>query len=506
MTWLAGAFGGLLFVLSIPKADVGALAWVCLVPGLLLVPAADRRGLLRIGLSWGIVAGAGRAYWVSDTLTLYGAVPPVLSAVTTILLVGYLSLYPALFFLCLSRADLSSVWLPWVAAAGWVVLEWVQGWAFTGFPWEYLGTSQYLNRPVLQLASVAGVYGLSFLVVLVNAAVAQAIHLHARCQRWAWQALPPAMALAGAIAFGYARLHADEQSPPGVPLEVAIVQGSIPQDQKWERSRLEDSTGRYVELARTLVGTPLDLVVFPETALPFTFDDPRHGPIRQAVVDLARDLDAPILLGSLGGAPVGSGGQVFNRALLVDRSGAVAGHYDKVHLVPFGEYLPMRWLFGYLGGLTAQSGAFSPGRSFEPVDLPGAGTSLGVFICYESTFPEIPRTLTQRGAQVLVTVTNDAWFGRSAAPYQHFSMAVVRAVETGRPVVRAANTGISGFISPTGGIVASTGLFEPAVVTGTVAPGRDATFYVRHGHLVPLLCAALLIGASARGRAPRAHR
>lgn len=491
-----GSLSGLLFLLSIPKADLEFLAWVCLLPGFLALPRASRRRLFLIGLAWGIVAGIGRAYWLSDTLQLYGEVPASLSILTTALLISYLALYPAVFYCLAARIEFSSPWFSWVAAALWVLLEWIQGWAFTGFPWEFLGYSQYLNLPLIQVASIAGVYGVSYLIVLANATLAQLVYLGPPGRRWLLCAGPPAVVLACVLVYGHLRLHAPD-SPAHDPLRVAIVQGNISQDQKWKYTRIAETTQHYVDLTRTLAGSRLDLIIFPETALPFYFREERYAAARQAIADLAHQLGTPILIGSLEGA-ANPPSEVYNRAFLMDVDGAIVDYYDKIHLVPFGEYLPLSEIFQYLGGLTAESGSFAPGQRFAPLNLPGQNLPFGVFICYESTFPQIARTLARHGAAFLITTTNDAWFGRSAAPYQHFSMAVLRAVETGRPVLRAANTGISGLISPTGEILKATELFETTAFTVTLQPHHGATFYTRYGDLFLFLCGVLLSGASLR--------
>ena len=190
----------------------------------------------------------------------------------------------------------------------------------------------------------------------------------------------------------------------------------------------------------------------------------------------------------------------LNRALLFDVDGEVVGSYDKVHLVPFGEYLPLPWLFQYMEGLTAESGAFAQGRGFSSLPLRLRGDHVvpfGVFICFESVFPEITRALVLEGAQFIVNTTNDAWFGHTAAPHQHLSMAIVRAIETGRPLLRAANTGISAVVEPSGHIVQTTQLFDSEVFSATISPRAELTPYVRYGDFFVGMCGlVLLVGSS----------
>ena len=220
------------------------------------------------------------------------------------------------------------------------------------------------------------------------------------------------------------------------------------------------------------------------------------GPIGAKSSSRPANSAPPCFVGSLEASAGKKSENLYNRAFLLDDRGDVLDYQDKVHLVPFGEYLPLAFLFGYLEGLTAESGAFAHGKAHKVLTLPSTKQSFGVFLCYESIFPPIARTLASSGASFLVNITNDAWFGRTAAPYQHLSMAVLRAVETGRPVVRAANTGISGLIAPTGRILRETGLFETAAFIVEVRPRTEKTIYVLWGDTFVALCALLLVGVA----------
>ena len=526
---LAGALGGALFTLSIPKAELPLFAWISLLPCLYVTFAAGSlaresgdsgregeprtqllfRQSLILGISFGMVSGVGRVYWLAETLERFGNLSRPEALLTSGLLILYLSLYPASFFCICRRLSCRTPLLPWIAAAVWTLLEWAQTWIITGFPWELLGYSQYLNRPLRQVASLTGVYGVSFVVVLVNAALSQ---LLAARRRVLATSLPIAALILAVLVYGhsrYASLRSEALSARPFPssaaeLKVGIIQGSVTQDVKWKPDRARAITQRYADLTRQLAAAePLDLVVFPETALPYWFLDDRFSAYREQIEQLARDVGAPILVGSLEMDRIEGKPKVYNRAFLLDREGEVVDSSDKVHLVPFGEYLPMPWLFQYLEGLIAESGPFAPGAGHKVLSLPQANATLGVFICYESIFPGIPRTLADMGATVLVNTTNDAWFGRTAAPYQHLSMAVFRAVETGRPLIRAANTGISCAISPAGDISHATQLFETTAFSVAVVPRSTPTFYTRHGNIFLAACALFLLGTCAAARRRR---
>jgi len=299
-----------------------------------------------------------------------------------------------------------------------------------------------------------------------------------------------------AFAFGSIRL-AQDLTGSGEVTRIGIVQGNVSQDMKWKSNRSSLTTERYVELTRQLASSEkVDLIIFPETALPFWFRDPSRARQHQQIVDLAREISTPLLVGSLGFDR--NRGNLYNSGFLVDESGLIRDTTHKIHLVPFGEYLPLPWLFQFMEGLTAESGQFAPGEEGHKIlNVPGSDLPFGVFICYESIFPEISRTLAAGGASFLVNTTNDAWFGETAAPYQHLSMAVLRAVETGLPIVRVANTGISALISPRGRVEGATALFETVTKVVSVIPGTGTTFYVRHGDWFLVLCALFLMGTGA---------
>lgn len=470
-----GLVAGGLFALSIPPYDCYPLAWFCLVPALLCL---HRGPSWQLGLAGGLLSGLSRIYWQYETLQLYGHLPALASLLTTGALVVYLALYWVVFFVVADRWRSDSPAYAWNLACLWVLLEWAQTWVISGFPWELLGYSQYLNLGLAQTAAVAGVYGVGFLLVLLNAGLAQLLRYRRAGLRLAGPALGCVL-----LAWSWGGWHLrqiEAEAPTGPPLRIGLVQGSIGQGEKWKGDRLGETTQRYVELAAGLAGeAPLDLVVFPETCLPFYFEDPRFAPYRDQFTALAAQLAAPLLVGSLDLEE----DRIYNRAFLLDRQGQVIGHADKIHLVPFGEYLPMPWLFQYLEGLTAESGVFTAGPRRQV--LATDETRLGVFVCYESVFPAITRELVQLGATLLINTTNDAWFGFSAAPYQHFSMCVLRAIETGRPVVRIANTGISGLVGPSGRILVTTPLFQPLARVVEVVPRSAQTLYARLGD--PLL-------------------
>ena len=483
-----GLLSGLIYTLSIPKFDYYFLAWLCLLPLLLArhwLPTAQHFSL---GLISGIAWGGGRAYWISETLQLYGNLSLIEAASTTILLILYMALYVACFTAACIRLDFKSPLFAWKSASIWVLLEWMQSWMISGFPWQLLGYSQYLNLPLLQFSAITGVYGLSFLIALFNAALAQTL--------WHRTIAPylavPLVLLASIHLWGLYRLHSfEDQQPPS--LKVGVVQGNISQDRKWKVNRLSWTTNHYAELTRQLaISEQPDLILYPETALPLYFGDPFYAPFTDSITDLAIELRTTILVGSLKGSYQDNHAPTYNRAFLLDTTGQIADSVDKVHLVPFGEFLPFPWLFQYLEALTAESGAFTHGERHKALTLPGSDISFGVFICYESIFPEITRVLMQQNPDFLVNTTNDAWFGTTAAPHQHWAQVVLRAVESGRTVVRAANTGISGMIEASGRTAYATELFTTETFSVDVPLHQEQTIYSRFGDVLLIACALFL--------------
>ncbi len=485
---------GLLFVVSIPKFDQYYLAWICLLPLFAARQWLPSQSHFALGLITGVVWAIGRTYWITETLQLYGALAWATAAATNALLILYLALYLACFVAVCRRINFSSPLFAWSAASVWILLEWAQNWMLSGFPWQLLGYSQYLNLPFLQWAGITGVYGLSFLIVLFNAALAQALSHRTFIP---YLSLPLFLLVAVHL-WGFYRLH-DAPDPPPATLKVGVVQGNIPQDRKWAENRLAWTARHYAALTRDLAAAEKPaLIIYPETALPLYFSDPLYAPYVDSITALAPELDTPMLVGSLKGDSQNRTAPVYNRAFLLNAQGDVVDYADKVHLVPFGEFLPFPSIFQYLGGLTAESGIFTPGERHKVLRLPRSGTSFGVFICYESIFPEITRALMAQDPDFLVNTTNDAWFGTTAAPHQHLAQAVLRAVESGRAVVRAANTGISGLIEPSGRIAYRTPLFTTVGFAIDVPLHQGQTLYTRWGDWPLLLCALALTLAAIR--------
>lgn len=494
---LLSGVSGLLLTLSFPRYGFGLAAWCALLPLFFVIEALSPAACFKFGWFAGAVHGLTLLYWIVFVVNHYGNLSFVVSATVCFLLVAYLALYPALFCAGLSWLRLRQAPWPPVAPFLWVALELGRGWFLTGFPWENLGYSQYRFLPLIQIAEITGVAGLSFLVVLVNVILFQGLGSAAKRRRvlpvFLWVSLAGAIIL-GQYGYGRWRLHTLEAHPSALSMKVSLIQGNIPQETKWEPAFQQETLDRHLRLTREAVAQERpDLVVWPETATPFYFlaDSELSG----RVIEGIQELRTPLLFGSPAVRRLGDRLKFYNRAYLLDGDGRILGYYDKRHLVPFGEYVPFQSILFFVHRLVDAAGDFASGDRPVVMALPPARP--GVLICYEAIFPELSRDLVRHGANLLVNITNDAWFGRTSAPYQHLSMAVLRTVELRVPMARCANTGFSAFIDPSGRILRETALFEEASLTASVSLGSGETFYCRHGEWLAVGC--LLVAAIALG-------
>ena len=487
--FICAALSGALLALSFPSLGHAAVAWVALVPLLVILHSTRSLGLaFGLGLTTGAVHFAGTLPWLTHVMVEFGGFPLPVGVLLNGLLVAYLALFPAAFavLVVLLCARLGG-WGLCGAAPVWLTTELGRLWLFGGFPWELLGYSQTSVLPVAQLASLFGVHGVTLLVVFINSAVAFAL-VGPRVHRV--PVLAVATGVLGVVVLcGAWRLTDNHLVRDGTPLRVGLVQGNVAQPDKWDPMMRSTILSRYLDLSRQSDMDGARLIIWPESATPFPFEDHPDG---EAVRQLARDTGAHVLFGSTQNRrdPVP---QVFNAAFALRPDGETAAVYHKMHLVPFGEYVPFRWVLFFASPLVEAVMDFSPGAS--PVMLPIGSHRISTAICYEIIYPGLVRTFVRRGSELLTTITNDAWYGRTAAPHQHFQQAAMRAIEQGRYLVRAANTGISGVVDPYGRVLARTALFETAALTVDVRLLTGLTPYGQMGDLLAYLCCALTLAA-----------
>jgi apolipoprotein N-acyltransferase len=471
-----------------------------LVVAIVRDPAVTARRALLLGLLTGGVYFAGTLYWLVDTMTTFGGLPIAGAIVAAGLLVGYLSLFPAAFAFLLGRShrrfgDRALM----LAPAIWVTTELGRQYVWDGFPWALLGYSQVAVLPIAQIASIAGVYGLSLLLAVTATALAYVL---LRRSATAWRVAAVTVAFVAAIAFwGEARIRSGTLLSRGTPVRVAALQGNIAQEDKWNPANREAITARYLSMSRRALEQGATFIMWPESATPLPFEQDILG--GSAIRRLAVETNSTFLVGSDQVEPIKPAGagekpqsRSYNAAFLVKPDGTVGAVYRKMHLVPFGEYVPLQSVLFFAGpiiGAVADFSAFTPGTL--PVLLPVGGHVASTAICYEVIYPNLIRGFVRDGSELLTTITNDAWYGTSSAAYQHWDQASMRAIEEGRYLARAANTGISGFVDPYGRVIAKTPLFEQATVVQDVRFIRDRTIYSRIGDLVAWLSLALSIAA-----------
>ena len=526
-----------LLVLSFPSFNQPWAAWIALVPWLRALRRATPRQAFARSYLVGLLFFLASMGWLIH-LTAFGGPAAILG---WLVLCAYLALYFGAFGVLVTaistqhtahskkHMSLTGHWslvtghLLLIPAA-WVALEFLRSRVLSGFGWNLLGYSQASWLPIIQIAEAAGVWGVSWLIVMVNVVLAEMLHnatsdklqATSRDRRLGMPIIPLTIAgCAVSLIVGYGTWRLSRH-PEGRTVRVAVVQGNIPQERKWDETSQEWILQRYERLTHEAATAQPDLIVWPETAVPGLIGWDRA--VTRRVQQLAQAVQIPLLVGAPSVAPAQVSSQdvrLFNSALLVDRQGVVAGRYDKVHLVPFGEFIPGESFAPWLRAVLPPIGDFVPGRDATVFLLEGQGKSaipsplaprpsppFGALICFEDIFPQLARRLVQGGAQMLVVITNDAWFGNTAAAYQHAQASIFRAVELRVPVVRAANTGWSGCITETGRRIASVHdahgeeLFVEGVAVCEMSIPDAPTPYDRWGDWVAWLCLGACLGGA----------
>ncbi len=531
------ALSGVLQILPFPIAGPTplwrtAFCWIALLPLLWALLANNKTGnplTLRQGAVLGYVCGfiwyLGNCYWIYQTMYLYGGLAKPIAAGILVLFCLYLGLYHALFGTLITafrrRFDRQMTLI--LVPCAWVAVELARA-RITGLPWDLLGTAQVDNPLLTRLAPFTGVYGLSFIIAVVNAL--WLVRIRVRERRYT----RPALTIAGVVIIVLyvvgLRLIANPKSSPTTTtatlvqenLEVGAANtGPQPSTQQFLESfsylsrypsprfllgvpELADTPSVYLIRQHTSaeaadstqsIPTSTDLIVWPESPAPFEDIDPQF---RSFMSDLARLAHAPIIVGNTGFEPdpsSKSGYTPYNRASFVTPDGTFAGHYDKMHLVPFGEYVPYREFFFFAKNLLNEVGMFEPGK--ERTVFTTGGHTYGIFICYESIFGDEIRHLTQQGADVLINISNDGWYGNTSAAWQHLNMVRMRAIENHRWVLRATNTGVTAAIDPYGRVTAAAPRHQRTSIRVHFAYEQSLTFYAAHGDLFAYACAFITI-------------
>jgi apolipoprotein N-acyltransferase len=500
--WLLVLLSAALQILSFPLPGLYVLSWISIAPLLVALlharnpetlqldesrkylPARPWQGFL-LGYACGVLWYLGTCYWVYDTMHQYGGLSAPVGLFVLLLFALYLGLYHGLFGLLVSvfaRKDSGTRLALLSAPFLWVAIELART-RVSGFPWDLMGITQVDNIPLTRIATVTGVYGLSFEILLVNAAVA-ATFLVQRSRR---------KTLLFASIAAVVLLQAGRWlSLPPVPADhtAVLVQQNLSEGgtEPWTDEQMQSALREFSALSlSSLPSQHPDLIVWPESPAPFQTNDPAF---REPLSNLAREANAWLVIGSIG---VDNPHTIFNSASLVSPTGEWTARYSKIHLVPFGEYVPFSSVFSFASGLTQAVGNFTRGTLHEPVQA--GDQRLGIFICYESIFPNEVRQLVADGAEVLVNISNDGWYGDSGAWAQHLNQARMRAIENNRWLLRDTNTGLTASIDPYGRVVTRLERMTRAALVAPYALTKVTTFYSQHGDWFAWLCAIISVGA-----------
>jgi apolipoprotein N-acyltransferase len=495
--WALAVGSAVLYVLAFPKFNLSYLAWIALAP--LAYAACDLKPGKAFTLGWvaGLIAHLGLLYWLVVTFSA-AHLSPFLGVLCLILLATYLGLFWGMWSWFVSLTNGSSphiAALSWAAA--WVALEYLRTHLFSGFPWALLGDTQWKQLSLIQIASLTGVYGVSFIAALMSSTIAASIPQTPgeRTGSAAWSPLKASAltlaVLAAAYTYGAVRLRAYAMEPRVMAYKVALLQGSIDQYQKWEAAYEASIKQTYEGLVDEAIKGKPTLIVWPETSVPgFLLQDPV---LREWLSQLIRRSGTAHVVGAPSKEDPNA---VYNSAFSINTEDQIIGQYDKQHLVPFGEVVPFKRILGQWIGVLNQLGGFTAGQRSPVIESPIG--KIGVNICYEAIFPNLVRKAVKGGAGVIVNLTNDGWYMQTAAPYQHFIPNIFRAIENDRDLIRVNNTGVTAFVSPIGQVVAATPIFVPKFIEGTVSSRSRLTFYTRFGDIFAIVCILLCLAVLPR--------
>jgi apolipoprotein N-acyltransferase len=478
--FLAVASGGLT-ALSFPKFYLIFLGWISLIPLLYIILKKTPKQSFLLGLAAGFSYYAILIYWIPFVPAHYGGLSIGISLLIYIILVLFLALFWAFFCLLWTKIYQSFPRLAFLLTPFlWISFEYIITYFLTGFPWGLLGSSQYSNIYFIQLASITGVYGLSFVLVLFQSMFLYSMKYREKAPFFIGLALVLLIHLGGFLSI--------EKSPDTEKsFTAAVIQGNVSSNMYWQSTSTREIWNyfsRHLELSHKAYVKGSRLIVWPEFSVPICFScsEDIQLAFKGKLYQFVQGTRSTLLLGTNEKAGTHRNIQYYNTAICLSPDLSMSLYY-KMHLVPFGEYTPYKKIFFFLEKMTTAIGDISPGTQYSLHQF--ENTKFGSPICYEIIFPDLVRKFVKKGASFLVTITNDGWYEKSAAPYQHFSIAVLRAVENRRYLLRAATTGISGIIDPFGRIVSKSELMTQTYLTGNITPSQKLTFYTKFGDVLP---------------------
>ena len=508
-------FSAVMLALSFPSANLWFLAWFAFVPLFLAIctcRGTARRAptVLLLGFLAGIIFFYCAIYWLNS-----------IAVMATIGMVLYLALYFALFVVfaaAIINKNLPIFVKGVLIASWWVTLEFIRSNFLTGFGWALLGYSQTSFLPAIQIADVAGAHGVSFIVMFVNVVVYEFFFVGANGRsplhfvgQLTYNRLINLVfcifLIAAVFIYGFYKLDAIRNTHDARQIKISLIQGNIPQTLKWDESFRGEILKRYFTLTMQAAADKPDLIIWPESSFPADLE--LEPVLANQLFNLARSVNTYLLVGANRFIPAKNGeyNDIYNSAFLISPDGLIKSHYDKIHLVPFGEFMPKipRFMYKILPDKINMVGDFTPGKEYTVFNVgancrsplgeaEGSPLHFSALICFEDVFPELSRKFARNGAQLLVNITNDGWYGISSAPFQHAQASIFRAIENRVPVVRSTNTGFSVFIDNKGKIINEVQPFTAGYKTENVFVGAycntplQVTFYNRYSYVFVVIC------------------
>ncbi|OGF62383.1 MAG: apolipoprotein N-acyltransferase [Candidatus Fischerbacteria bacterium RBG_13_37_8] len=484
---VASLTGAILLALSFPKWDYSFLAWIALIP-LIYAMKENARASFFYGFIYGVVCNYITFYWVVQVIDDYSNLPLILALLLNLLLSFYLALYWGVWTWSgsyfLKTLGSGAIWiLPFL----WIVLEYIRSYFLTGFPWCLLGYSQYRFTSLCQIASIAGVYGISFTIVAANCVLCILFFKRMRHRYWYGAIIVVVLYVALAVTWGNLRVRNYHDN--NAVETVGIIQGNIPQDLKWLVYLSDAHFKKHLILTGSAISNGAKLIIWPEAAITIFFLEDKDK--QNEIMHIVKESNVGILFGGDYRNESDSKVNYYNSAYFINPDDHTIQLYSKMHLVPFGEYVPLKKLLWFVDKFVEGVSDFSAGREYILFNY--KNHRISTQICYEIIFPEISRAFVKKGSELLTTITNDAWFGETSAAYQHFAMATIRTIENKRYLVRSANTGISGIINPVGRIIHESDVFTEFVIIDKISFLKEHTFYTKYGDWICYLSICMML-------------
>jgi apolipoprotein N-acyltransferase len=480
---------GILTALSFPKFSLSFLIWISFIPLFFILYKKNLKKAFFIGFIAGFSYYALLIYWIPSVPAHYGNVPYVLSFLIFILFVSILALFWSAFswvfaFFSSFSPKLGFILVPFI----WISLEYILTYFLTGFPWCLIGYAQYKNLYLIQIASITGVYGISFIILLFNSLFVLSIKEKKRNPF-----IITVIIIVIAYLYGFFTLKNSFEKKDLI--RAGVIQGNVPSEINWQELTTKEILNlfhEHLELTEKASSKGAELIIWPEFTVPFCLSCPEPIQIyfKENLIKLCKKEKIHVLIGSIELKEQNGNTDYYNSALLLSDKG-ILSQYAKIHLVPFGEYVPFKKILFFVEKISHAIGELAPGRSINLHEF--NSYKFASPICYEIIFPNLVRKFVKKGANFLVTITNDGWYGRSSAPYQHFSMAVLRAVENRRYLVRSATTGVSGIIDPYGRIIKKSELMTKTFLVTDIYALNKKTFYTLYGDRFAFICMGITI-------------